>query len=555
MLIIDNLPAHKPYIEQLIRKKFSKYERLVIKKEFTEGLSGSDVFMVRTIKATGAEIPSVIKVGRWAQIDREWKAYNSVIHRCLPGGTAIDGQPIYTEDEKYGLLWYPLAGQGSYEVASLLDYLRHSNLENIHSALSSRLFKNLNNLWKSSRKVHHEFSFSTSYDSFLPPNVTVEINGVHPASKKILSLHEENFGTFDETTIGKWIKIEGFEIVEVKYDNNTLVLNRGEGERPFKIHAQFVQDSNLARFESEKLFPSQAGKIIETRLGTIKKQIETALGSVFDTSSATILLPNQKYPNPLFNWQRILKQSFDVYVGPIHGDLNLNNILIEKDSGVVHLIDFSHSRQDHVLRDFFHLEMALVGTLLAETIWKNQLSPSWVCQFYEGLHQAIAGDEKEISIQGFEKTLSVFKIIRHEAKEHLFEPGNWSEYYCGLFLCFLGALKFPRFGDEQLGNLPKQTLVWGMAALLRLIEQSSKAKHLSKSSQTTRNEDASPYPIVSDNLVEGDENIIGDGNQVNAVQEPEPPQEKIQKKSNFERNVVKGNKNIIGSGNQVNRKK
>ena len=554
MLTIDNFPKDNPFIEQLIQKKFSEYTRVIIKKEFDAGLSNSQVFMVRTIKSTGAELPSVIKIGPQEIIDKEWRSYTSIIQRCLPGETGIDGQPVFTDDHKYGLLWYPLAGHGAYEVISLLDFLRHAGLENIQQVLLPRLFRNLNTLWRSSRITHQEFSLSSAYDAFLPPHLTIEVDTTL-TPKNPYTLHPEQ--SFDEKSlkVGGWVKVSGFELVETKYDENILVLNPEEDKKPLKLHAFIKQNSDLEQLtQGEKLSKPLIGKIINTRKEMIQEQIKAAFGNTSDISSATIFLPNQKeYPNPLFAWETILNQSFDVYEGPIHGDLNLNNVLIDQDSKSVHLIDFAHSRHGYILQDFYHLEMSLLGTLLTETLWQNQLNSSWVCQFYEGLHQTVTAGTGVDLPKAFERPFIIFQAIREEARHHLFEPDNWSEYYNGLFIHFLGSLKFSNFGDGNLDAQARQALAWGMSVLLSLIEQSSKSRQPKEQLETNQKEGLQ-HSTFTDNYIEGDGNIIGEGNQINIGQKFEPLERTSRKKSNYERNEVKGNQNIIGRHNQVNKK-
>lgn len=118
------------------------------------------------------------------------------------------------------------------------------------------------------------------------------------------------------------------------------------------------------------------GKIQATRGEQLHRQVTDALGEQADLTSPVLVLPDgETLPNPLRTWTDSLNQSRDVYVAGIHGDMNLENILIEMDSGVAYLIDFAKSRQDHVLRDLLHLEMAVVTEMMSQAFSEAALSP------------------------------------------------------------------------------------------------------------------------------------------------------------------------------------
>jgi hypothetical protein len=60
--------------------------------------------------------------------------------------------------------------------------------------------------------------------------------------------------------------------------------------------------------------------------------------------------------------------------------------------------------------------------------------------------------------------------IRKMASRYLFKPDDWEEYYQGLVLYLLGALKFKNLDLVLEAPLPKQVAFWGAATVVGLME-------------------------------------------------------------------------------------
>ncbi|MCP4360106.1 MAG: hypothetical protein GY796_19035, partial [Chloroflexi bacterium] len=98
MTLIDNrmeqpLPRH---VHKVLETMFAAYSQVIVKSEFSEGFSGSRVFLVRPIREDGrTELPSVVKVDDFDRIEKEWQAYQDCIHNRLPNVARISGEPVY----------------------------------------------------------------------------------------------------------------------------------------------------------------------------------------------------------------------------------------------------------------------------------------------------------------------------------------------------------------------------------------------------------------------------------------------------------------------------
>jgi hypothetical protein len=168
-------------------------------------------------------------------------------------------------------------------------------------------------------------------------------------------------------------------------------------------------------------------------------------------------------PNPITALSTILNETRDVKVAAIHGDFNLENILIELETGTVSLIDFAEAREDHVLHDCLRLETEVMTKLFPEILSRNNLPlASTLALFYWQLHCATFQTVPTRPIlphPDLEKAWAILTILRQAARKYLFDGDDASEYYQGLTLYLLGALKFRNL-DAPEHSLPKQVAFW-----------------------------------------------------------------------------------------------
>jgi len=204
---------------------------------------------------------------------------------------------------------------------------------------------------------------------------------------------------------------------------------------------------------------------------------QRALRQDFGTAE-TLTLPgeaNVTLPNPLAVLPDILSESRDVRVACIHGDLNLENILVDPEARDVRLIDFAMARRDHVLHDLLRLETGVVTWLLPEVLAEAGLPLETIHGLYEQLHCAARLFGHFSAPQrlhpALRKTFVILATIRKMAREYLFDPNDWREYYQGLTLYLLGALKFKNLDDMPQAPLPKQVAFWGAAAIQKLLQE------------------------------------------------------------------------------------
>ncbi len=151
-------------------------------------------------------------------------------------------------------------------------------------------------------------------------------------------------------------------------------------------------------------------------------------------------------PDPLPGLPALLSEITHASQSIIHGDLNLENILVGP-GGMLWLIDFAQTREGHTLFDFAHLEAEIIGHIIAPQI--DNPADYLVILRGTGLsqHQELA---------------ALLEALHEIASRCLFNSSQRREYRIALTLTCLGALKF-----NNLSPYAKQLLYLTAAELIQ----------------------------------------------------------------------------------------
>lgn len=489
----------------ILQEMFADYGRVVIKQEFGGGLSGSRVFLVRPIRGENEEdrpeLPVVVKLAPVGLIEKEWRAYQRHIRHRLMGIAEIRGKPVLLPGSGWGGLCYPLLGGGTFEVVSLNRYCREAGLADIEFVLG-RLLKIIEQMIRLSQPFP-EFHLRASYDRLLPVNLLIEPRSLPPAVRP--TVIEPEALPAEPLQPGDYVRLEGFTITEVEPAEQTVTLNLpGTTEGPaasYRLRLQGVE--GIATDQVDQMMPPLEGVVIETCLGRLRTEAQTALGQSLDLTAATVALPDgRSLPNPLTRLAELLDETRDVRLGRVHGDMNLENILVDPEVRDVNLIDFSEARRDHVLHDFLYLEMEVMTKLIPEILHEHRLpAGATILQLYEQLHRVTfhSGDfGPQLPHAGLAKPFTILQTIRQTARRYLLDYYDCSEYYQGLALYLLGALKFRDLSEAPKAPLPKQVAFWGAATLVGML--SGEAIEMVQRSSSIKKEASaslSPPPAAS----------------------------------------------------------
>jgi hypothetical protein len=469
-----------PAGKEILRRMFVGYQRIIIEQELQTGFSQGRIFVVRPFKDHGAELLAVVKMAATPLIEKERHAYQTYIRNRLPNAPDIQAI-VYTGDESWAGLRYPLVGGGIFEIQSLGEYLNQQDIDSqqIDFTLNERLLKSLGHLWRAN-EAQQGFAIQGSYDYVLPVNLTLqplssdEIEALDDSPRRLIP------NTITQATInlGDAVRLEEFVVtqVELASGQTNVTLNHPQyGINPahsYRVRVQLDSHKSVSRYEVGKVVKLD-GKVVNTRAGHLQMLAQTTVGNTVDLSQEWLSLPLPgkavSAPNPLRAYPHILSRSLDVRIAnAIHGDLNLENILVDTHTGDVNLIDFADARRDYVLHDLLRLETGIITRYLPLVFTEAKLPSATVHTVYRTLHEMILLDKPFAAFgidSALEKPITTLLAIRQAARRYLFDYDDFTEYYQGLSLYLLGTLKF-----DNLNQIPKSKAIafWGSATAIDL---------------------------------------------------------------------------------------
>ena len=495
---------------------FSGASKLNIVTEFTDGRTATRVFLIRPTDSDGVkELPVVVKVGPKRLIEEEWNATQRHVLRRLPGFVPVQGEASYIEGDKgeiWGGLRYSLVGDGLFEAKSLAKYVAdEGELHNVWHVLHNRLLRQMGELWQStlSLEVLH---FQNSYDAILPVNLTVKFDGQGaaplqpstPSWAEPVEAHEgaHSYMPLDQPTIrldakgsslmllnrleiqpGDWVQLDNFVVTEIDTIKHEITVNLPhESQSTLSSYRLRVQAAPTDHLHVGDTLPSTIGQVALTRQAMLIDYAEACLGPAIDLSQSHLALSRTTdtiLPNPLFALPKLLEHSSEAKFATIHGDLNLRNVLVDPEARTTHIIDSAAAHQDHVLHDLLRLERDTLTDLLAQTLFQAHLPPTMVFTLYHAIHCALVGESHRLGHFAIPRNVPVelHKIyvmlvtIRQTARGYMNDVERWDEYYAGLVIHLLGALKFKDLDKAPAGQEPKALAFWAAATVCWLMEE------------------------------------------------------------------------------------
>jgi WD40 repeat protein len=471
------LPAQA---EGILAAMFPDYQGIVLRESYSSlGYSGSWVYRVHLLSGSDAtELPVVVKIAAAALIEREARAYQEYVRYQWPGIAELRGRPVFPSGGELGGLCYSLMGGGVFKMQSLLQYCREADAEDVRFLLQQRLLKVMVQRMLRPARNAFEYPLRTGYDAVLPVNLLVEPSPPTPDRSSLLIAPDSL--PRSSPFLGTTVRLERFVVSEIDHRQRTITLNLPPGAPGNAYRTRLRSEADLSAYTIDETMPPTEGVVVETRASRLNMEATRALGSGFDPTRETIVLGGDGdsapvvLPNPLRAIPDILSQVRDVKVNAIHGDLNLENVLVDPQVRDVRLIDFAEARQAHVLHDFLRLETEVVTKLLSTAIGQAGLPPRAIHRFYEQLHCATfeydGGAGGLTTDARLDVPLVALTEIRRAAREGLYDREDFSEYYQGLTIYLLAALKYANL-DEVPGA--KRLAFWAAATVQSLLHGES----------------------------------------------------------------------------------
>ncbi|MCB0210062.1 MAG: hypothetical protein KDJ52_12070 [Anaerolineae bacterium] len=479
----DNFPFDYPdefvplsqEAEKLIRTMFDSHARLEVVRELGGGFTQTRVLVVRPWHSNGtSDLPLVIKVGPAWLIRREVVGFQDYVRHKLAGRVELVNTAL---NEVWGGVSYHLAGDGQFKYESLAYFCRSTDINIVAELLTSRLFKRLGTLWQGATVVTKPY-LAAKYDRWLPVHVVIAPDIVPPGvTPRRITPHQLSTNDLDP---GSWVRVEGFAVVEVDTAGDTFQVSLDvpqdiEVQQSHRLRLQPVDD--LTAFPVGHLVPVVEGRVVQTRCKRLQREVDAIFSAGFSvkaTPEALLLSDGRRLPHPLRHLESLLTEWPAIKTASLHGDCHLENVLVDPETRDVTLIDFANAETEHALHDLLLLELSVVTNLLSEALVEAGETPEIITSlFYGRLHYAATVDATlfdppQLLQPALKKIYVILAAIRQTARSYLATADQWAEYYQGLALYCIGALKFKNLAKLPSAPYPKQLLLLGAGMAVAL---------------------------------------------------------------------------------------
>lgn len=397
--------ALSPGEEMLLRKMFHQYSRIVAQHEFRSGYSGARTLLILPIREDGrADAHTIAKLGERDAIQREFDNFEQFVKHRLPPITArIQEPPAIAPASANTLrplaaLRYTFIGEPGHTPTSLREAL----LANPDPALLSRLFETFGPHWWLQRRPY-TFRLAQEYGRALPAHVVIEPTPRARSANKARAISGRAAPSEVALSIGDLVTLRDFARVERRPDGRSCGLTG---------HARPGQSPLRVRWLGPSLDETNTGRVVATRHTLLR-------GFVAGMDLFGL-------PDPLEGVSAWLAESVAGTQSTIHGDLNLENVLIGP-GGLVWLIDFAQTRDGHTLSDFAHLESEIVAHVLA-----------------------LQADDPGAYLRRLQAGgYPLLDVVRDMAARCLFDSARPREYQLAQVMACLGALKYENLNPRQ----------------------------------------------------------------------------------------------------------
>lgn len=378
----------------LLRGVFDRHERAIVESEFLSGYSGARTFVVSPVENGGVnQSRTIVKIGPRAEMMGEYDRYQRYVKDRLPPITArIQRAPYQVAGGSAAALQYTFIGQPGSNPFSL----RRALLQNPDCIYLERLFETFGPYWWQQR-VPYTFRPGVEYDDLLPVQAVLEAAAEASPSARLI---DEQVSSADfNPQVGDVFRLGRFARVEVRPDGRSVTCLGAAGQPALRVRLQGKTEP-----------AGVTARVIAARRELLRRAVDG--------------LDLLGLPDPLERLDDVLARPLAGTRSVIHGDLNLENILVGPGE-LVWLIDFARTGEGHTLRDF----ACLYGEIIAHVLVTLYDDP-----------RAFLADLREGRIP-------LLTCLDRMAGRCQFDPGKPAEFDLAVGITCLGALKR--------GNLPR----------------------------------------------------------------------------------------------------
>jgi beta-N-acetylhexosaminidase len=443
----------------ILRQVFGKYSRITIDAEFRSGYSGAHTLLVLPIKPDSrADAYAIAKLAPQWLIRQELANYETFVKDTLPPVTArIEDVPALSAErgDALGALRYTFVGQiGPARTQSLREFACTHSPDQVATVLEHKLFEVFGRNWWMQRRPY-SFRLGQEYERLLPVNLVAEAaQGTTRLDLRLVASARE-WPDVRALSMGQVVRLEGFTVEEVSANSHTVTLTL-PGSAPHRFRARLRSGAHvrLPSVEAGAVMPPVTATIIATRTTLLEIEASKTFLDVH-ASDETAIVGEWRFPNPLRAYPALLDERIFGTLSTIHGDLNLENILVDPGDNVW-LIDFALTRDGHTLYDFARLETELVTRHIAPLMARAGLAAPELTRVLAWLDRGEWSSPPALGQPVLDDAARVLASVRRIVNRCLFDPAHLEEYTRALLVCQLGALKFANLDSVPEAPLPKR---------------------------------------------------------------------------------------------------
>lgn len=404
----------------------------------------------------------VVKFGPPERLAQEYKNFKGKVsgnklygNPVTPEGPfAPDDKPLTSDNGQWAILKWTLAG-GSHS-QTLSDHIK-GNYEEIGTYMGDIL----THIFGADSRLKNpdllKIAYAIHYDRLLPEHFSFEGQIITGEAPNAITLAAGNIARDDIpdleakllTDRRPIVRLEKFRIEKIRNDEVMLYAEPPSGvdSPPIRVRYKLAPGQTLSSDQPAFLFamhPQSRNEILAEYAREVLNKRRVKEKS-FDYQGIN-------YANPLIYLQDILgkedKLQDELKFATIHGDLNLQNILVARVNNQIQhwLIDFADTAKGPMVLDFQWLEVQVIIWMLAPEIRNAQLSPTVLLTIFRELHECREMPH-HLNSQ-LETPYTILRQIRLHVRNYLSNPNQWAEYYRGLILALLGSLRFRRSVPE-----------------------------------------------------------------------------------------------------------
>ena len=465
---VQLLPAEM----ELLAQAFADTPTIFVKQEFRSGYSGALVLLI----SLGADrAPVVVKLGHPIDLWREYDAYEKFVRQISPQTIAhLQGEPLISSDAQLGMIQYSFAGGESNQAATSLSDYYELNGGNACAEVLNRIFRTFGRYWWANNRLQ-VYTLGEQYDRLLPVHLQVAKAVPNGESSQVLETGRTSVLALRTIEVGQYVRLVGFKVTKVRANGRKMTLMASppptEASAPLRVRLELDEGSDLSlSYQPGDVVEGLDVVVVATRQTLLRDAATTALPS-FDANTKAFTadighlatMPDgARLLNPLYDLSGLLDYVLETKSSVIHGDLNLQNILVDVPTGFAWIIDFGETGHGPTLLDLQRLEVQVATKLLPSALQQAQLDLAALVDLFVALH---ADPPPPMSPHAaLQEPYLVLATIRRLARQYLTDDLNWDEYYLGLVVTLVGALKY-----DELETLARRTALVTAAIVRGLI--------------------------------------------------------------------------------------